>query len=79
MKGRLAGTVGTNASKMVPEISGRHSLKGDAAAAAVSMATGATDARLGVLAANIRPNKPQPQGREMTDRVTFASWKWTGN
>lgn len=63
MKGRLAGTVGTDAPKMVPEISGRHILKGDGgAAAAVSMAMGATDARLRALAANVRPSQTPSHG-----------------
>lgn len=46
---------------------GRHILKGDVSAAAVSMAMGATDARLGALAANVRPNKTPATGKEMTD------------
>lgn len=79
MKGRLVGAVGTNASKMVPEIWGRHILKGDSAAAAVTMAMGATDARLGALAANGRPSQTPATGTEMTDWVTLASWKCAGN
>lgn len=49
------------------------------AAAAVSMAMGATDARLGALAAKVRPDQTPAPGKEMTDGVTFAAWKWTGN
>lgn len=49
------------------------------AAAAVAMAMGATDARLGALAANGRPSQTPATGTEMTDWVTLASWKCAGN
>ncbi|KAF6081852.1 hypothetical protein HJG60_008858 [Phyllostomus discolor] len=38
---------------------------------------GATDAPPGALAANVRHRQTPGTGKEMTDWVTFASWKWT--
>lgn len=78
MKGRLAGPVGTNASKMVPEILGGTFSK-ETCCSCCLHGNGATDAQLRALAANVRPNKMPATGKEMTDWVTFASWKWTGN
>jgi hypothetical protein len=76
MKGRLAGTVGTNASKMVPEISVARSQKGTWLQLLSPWQCG-NRPRLGALCAHVSHTTPALE--EMTDWVTFASWKWTAH
>lgn len=63
MKGRLADTVETNASKMAPKISGSTFSKETEGQRLSPWQWGTTDAGLGALAANVRPDKHQPRGR----------------